>query len=67
VTHEEKVALIYAIVYAVPVLGLAGLISFRLASKPNRTFRAFLPVVALSFATMVGIGLAVAAHYMGQA
>ncbi len=66
-THQEKVALVYAIVYAVPVLGFAAFVSFRLAGMPNRTFRAFLPVVALSFATAVGIGLAIAAHYIGEA
>ena len=66
-THEEKVALIYAITYAVPVLALAALISFRIASRPNRSFRAMLPLIAVGFAVMVGTGLAIAAHYMPSA
>jgi hypothetical protein len=67
VTHEEKVALVYAIVYAVPVLALAAFVSFRIASRPNRSFRAYLPFIAVGFATFVGVGLAIAAHYMPAA
>ena len=64
---EEKVALVYAIVYAVPVLALAAFVSFRIAGRPNRSFRAYLPFIAVGFATMVGTGLAIAAHYMPSA
>jgi hypothetical protein len=63
VTHEEKVALVYAIVYAVPVLGLAALFSWRVAVRPNRSFRAVLPFVGLGFAVLIGVGLVIATHY----
>ena len=66
-THQEKVALIYAIVYAGPVLAIAALVSFRLAGRPNRSFRAFLPFLAVAFAIVVGIGLVVATRYIGEA
>ena len=66
-THQEKIALVYAIVYAVPVLAVAAFISFRIAGRPNRSFRAALPFIAVGFATMVGAGLAIAAHYMPSA
>jgi hypothetical protein len=65
VTHEEKVALVYAIVYAVPVFGLAALFAWRVAGRPNRSFRAALPFIGLGVAVMIGAGLAVATHYFG--
>jgi hypothetical protein len=61
--HEHKVALTYAIVYAVPVLALAAVYSWRVAGRPNRRFRAVLPFTGLGFAIMVGAGLAIASHF----
>ncbi|MCU1678668.1 MAG: hypothetical protein JWM93_3426 [Frankiales bacterium] len=63
-SHEEKIALVYAIIYAVPVLAICAFFSFRVAGRSNRSFRAYLPFIAVGFATVVGVGLAVAAHYM---
>lgn len=63
-SEEEVVALWYAIAYGVPVLAICAFLSFRLAGRSNRSFRAALPVIAIGFVVLIGIGLAIATHYM---
>jgi len=66
-TAEEKVALVYAIAYGVPVMALAAFVSWRLPKRSNASFRAFLPAIGLAFAAMIGVGLVLATHFMPHA